>query len=114
MAARKRKIRHDESTRAKIQATQLVRRLQFHILGKADPANPIAGIVEMTSTQVQAALGLLRKVLPDLASQQIEHSGEVAIERIERVIVDDRPVIVATDTIESVSHKIGGFKRVTH
>ena len=31
------------------------------------------------------------------AAQYIEHSGEVAVERIERVIVDDRPAAVSVD-----------------
>lgn len=66
MAARIRKIRHDEETRAKIKASQLVNRLTEHVLGG----------IEMTSTQVRAAEVLLRKVLPDLAS--VEHSGEIS------------------------------------
>ena len=36
MAARTTKIRHDENTRLKIQATQLVNRLQDHALGKVE------------------------------------------------------------------------------
>jgi hypothetical protein len=31
---------------------------------------------EMSSTQVQAGLGLLKKVMPDLANMQIEGPGE--------------------------------------
>ena len=65
MAARIRKIRHDDETRTKIKTSQLVNRLTDHVLGK----------VEMTASQVTAALGLLKKALPDLAA--IEHSGEV-------------------------------------
>ena len=94
MAARKRKIRHDENTREKIRASQLINRLQDHILGKVD----------MSATQVSAALGLLRKTLPDLATQQIEHSGEIALERIERVIVDERPALTfASDGADNAS-----------
>lgn len=62
MAARVRKIRHDENTRAKIQTSQLINRLQDHVFGKVD-LNP---------TQVQAAMGLLKKTLPDLTSAQID------------------------------------------
>ena len=62
MAARKNKIRHDDNTRAKIQASQLVNRLTSHALG----------MVEMTSTQVTAALGLLKKALPDLSAAEIK------------------------------------------
>jgi two-component SAPR family response regulator len=33
------------------------------------------GEVEMTSTQASVALGLLKKVMPDLSAQTVEHSG---------------------------------------
>jgi len=56
---------HDERTRARIQTTQLIKRLQEFIFSK----------VELQPAQVTAALGLLRKTIPDLAA--IEHSGEV-------------------------------------
>lgn len=62
MAARL-KLNHDQRTREKIQASQLVNRLSDHALGKC----------EMTATQVQAARILLGKRLPDL--QAVEHSG---------------------------------------
>lgn len=65
MAARKRRIRHDEDTRAKIQASQLINRLTDHALGKN----------EMTATQVQAARILLDRTLPALS--QVEYTGEV-------------------------------------
>lgn len=63
MAARVRKIRHDEETRLKIQASQLINRLTAHVLGD----------VEMPASAVTAALGLLKKAIPDLAS--VQHSG---------------------------------------
>lgn len=66
MAPRTRKIRHDDNTRAKIQTTQLLKRLTGHALGN----------IEMSSTQVTAALGVLRKAMPDLAATEL--SGEVA------------------------------------
>ena len=58
MAARTRKVRHDDETRRRIQASQLINRLQGHALGE----------VEMTTTQIQAAQILLKKALPDLTS----------------------------------------------
>lgn len=64
MAARTRKVRHDDDTRARIQTSQLVNRLTDHVLGK----------VEMVPSQVTAALGLLKKSLPDL--QSTTHSGD--------------------------------------
>ena len=60
MAARKIKIRHDEETRLKIQATQLVNRLQDHVFGK----------VELSPTQVRSAEILLKKTIPDLSSSE--------------------------------------------
>jgi hypothetical protein len=65
MAARIKKLIHDHEARSKIQSSQLVNRLQKHVLG--------ASVLD--SSQVSAALGLLRKIIPDLAA--IEHSGEV-------------------------------------
>lgn len=83
MAARTRKIRHDESTREKIRGSQLVNRLQYHILGEVDPSNPKAGKVEMSTSQVNAAVGLLRKVLPDLAATDLHVKGQ-----LEQSIID--------------------------
>lgn len=62
MAARIKKIRHDENTRLKIQAAQLINRLEAHARGE----------VEMTTTQVRAIEILLRKILPDLADVRME------------------------------------------
>jgi len=62
MAARIKKIRHDENTRLKIQAAQLINRLTSHANGE----------VEMTATQVRAIEILLRKILPDLSDVKME------------------------------------------
>lgn len=64
MAARKQNW-HPDSVRQKIQATQLVNRLQNHALGKLTPP--------MDSTQIQAANILLKKSISDLTST--EHIG---------------------------------------
>jgi hypothetical protein len=50
-----------EAVRSRIQGSVIADQLQKHALGK----------VEMTATQVSAALGLLRKVSPDLAATQV-------------------------------------------
>lgn len=60
MAARKTRFQTGP-TRAKIQAGNIINRLQKHI----------DGAVEMSSSQVTAALGLLRKTLPDLKSSEV-------------------------------------------
>jgi hypothetical protein len=65
MAARLLK-RNDDMSRAAIQTTQLVKRLNTFALGQNDPCYPDKKL-EMSSDQVRAALGLLRKTIPDLA-----------------------------------------------
>ena len=75
MAARK-KIFQDENTRAKIQTTQIIKRLQKHIDAKPEIVDGVVITNElMTQSQVTAALGLIKKTLPDLTA--IEHSGEI-------------------------------------
>lgn len=59
--------RHQEMIREKIRGSQLVNRLENHVLDD----------LELSPTQVTAALGLLRKVVPDLKAT--EHSGETTI-----------------------------------
>ncbi len=66
MAARSRKARHDDFTRARIQTSQLVNRLTSHALGQLK--------IEMSPSAVTAAVALLKKSLPDLAS--VELSGK--------------------------------------
>jgi hypothetical protein len=58
---------HDARTRSKIQTSQLVNRLNSFALDTTDS-------IRMTSDQVRAALGLLRKTIPDLAVTA--HAGE--------------------------------------
>ena len=62
MARTKRNAMLIEEARRKIQTTQLVKRLTDHVDGK----------VEMQTSQVTAALGLLRKSLPDLQAVTLE------------------------------------------
>lgn len=64
MAVRK-NLPHHQIVRERIQTTQLIKRLHAHVLGE----------VELSATQVAAALGLIRKTLPDLAAMEL--SGEV-------------------------------------
>ena len=68
MAARKNRIQHDENTRKKIQASQLINRLTNHALG----------LEEMENSQVRAAEILLKKILPDLSN--VDFQGEVDAE----------------------------------
>jgi len=61
MAARTVKIRHDEETRAKIQTSQLLNRLNDHVFNGTD----------VSQTQMKAIEILLRKTLPDLSAVTI-------------------------------------------
>ena len=53
--------KHSAMTRAKIQTTQIINRLHKLVMGD----------VEMKPTQVTAALGLLKKTLPDLSAVEM-------------------------------------------
>lgn len=59
------RLQQQDEWRKKIQASQLINRLNDHGLG----------IVEMSATQVKAAQSLISKVLPDLKA--VEHSGTI-------------------------------------
>jgi hypothetical protein len=63
MAARKHKIKHDEQTKRRIRASQLLNRLESYAKGE----------IEMTQGQVMAAKVVIGKSIPDLKS--IERSA---------------------------------------
>ena len=67
MAERGRKpgFRMSEEHRVKIQNSNILNALIEHVEGRR----------EMSATQVTAGLGLLRKVLPDLASSTVDHTS---------------------------------------
>lgn len=88
MAARTNKIKHDEQTRAKIKAAQIINRLEDHLMGKVD----------LTPAQVSSAKTLLAKVLPDLKA--VEHSGEQT-----RRVVSDRPMTREEWAAEFAQHE---------
>lgn len=72
MPARTKKIFHDEDTRKKIQAAQIINRLMGHVLGEVD----------LDAAQVSSAKTLLAKVLPDLKALEVtgnEEDGSIGI-----------------------------------
>lgn len=73
---------HAQHVRQKIQASNIITRLYDHVEGK----------VQMSATQITAAIALLDRSVPKL--QQIQHVGEVIhkIDRIETVVIDPVPV----------------------
>ena len=74
MAARK-QLFHPDEVKAKIQASQLINRLQNFAL--LDVSDPDFAKKAMSGDQVRAAFGLLDKVVPSLKA--IEHSGDVGL-----------------------------------
>lgn len=77
MAARL-NTRQQEQSRAAIQTTQLVKRLQFFALGKQDEAG---NDIELDASRLKAIEILLRKSLPDLSSVSLtgEDGGPVQV-----------------------------------
>lgn len=85
--ARRVKIRHDDETRAKIQAAQIINRLHGCVMGK----------VELTGPQVTAAKTLLAKVLPDLQATTISGDPESPLlVRHSREMTDEELLAIAT------------------
>ena len=66
--------RNDQRARDSIQTTQLVKRLQAFALSEPDKQTGLP--TEMSKERVAAALGLLRKTLPDLATTTIQGDDE--------------------------------------
>lgn len=96
MATRIRK-QHQDETRARIQTSQLINRLQDQADGK----------VELTTMQMKAIEILLRKSLPDLSA--VELSGTVE-QRKAHELPDDRLADIATGGREGVAEAEGGEK----
>ena len=71
-----------ENTRKRIQTTMLVKRLEEHILSKPEilEDGTIVNKDLMTQSQVSAALGLIKKTLPDLSSMELTGDPENPID----------------------------------
>lgn len=85
MAARVNKIQHDDQTRAKIQAAQIINRFMDCVNGK----------VELSPAQVSAGKTLLGKVLPDLSavSGEVKHTADDSITSLlERIAANGRRI----------------------
>ena len=66
---------HDERTRAKIQTSQIINRLEKLVNGE----------IEMTAQQVSAAGILLKKTLPDLSAITLGGDGKNPVQLITKV-----------------------------
>lgn len=71
MAARIRK-KHQEETRARIQTSQLINRLQNHALGTE--------VDELKQSQLRAIEILLKKSLPDLTSTELTGDSDAPMQ----------------------------------
>ena len=73
-----------EKTRDKIKSSQLVNALMDHVLDRN-------GRGDMKSTQVTAALGLLKKTIPDLSSTELtgDEDKPLAVQEIRRTVIDN-------------------------
>jgi hypothetical protein len=78
MAARLRKT-HQDDVRAKIQASQLINRLQKQALGKT----------ELTRNQIDAIKILLGKVLPDLKAVELSGDGDNPVAVVTKIELVD-------------------------
>lgn len=80
MAARKRKVLHDDRTREKIRTSQLLNRLHAYALNESDPQTKKP--VKLEPGQVKAIEILLRKSMPDLSQVEgtLEHNVRTAEE----------------------------------
>jgi hypothetical protein len=76
----RKKLTHDQKTREKIRTSQLINRLESHVFGE----------VELTTSQVSAALGLIKKTLPDLSAveSKIEVTNNNASELTDAQLAD--------------------------
>lgn len=79
-------LRQQEQTRAAIQTTQLVKRLQHFALGERDDQD---AVIEIDAGRLKAIEILLRKSLPDLSSVTLTGDAEnpIMVQRIERTVV---------------------------
>src|SRR5208282_4130162 len=78
---------HQDEIRHKIQASQIVNRLEDYVFSK----------VELQPAQVTAALGLLRKCMADLS----ENKQEVTVRHIES-LTEEQTRLMAEEVIEQV------------
>lgn len=70
MAVRKH-LSHDAKTREKIRTSQLINRLEKFVLNEDG--------IDLSPAQVSAALGLIKKTLPDLSQVDgsMKHDGQI-------------------------------------
>ena len=79
MATRK-QLWHPDETKKRIQASQLINRLQENALAEKET---------MTAGQIASATSLLDRVIPKLKA--VEHSGEVGVTVVRKTVYEAKP-----------------------
>lgn len=77
MAKRINRPNHTDSCREKIQTSQLLNRLHNHVLTHEE--DPEFKKKNLTPSQVKGIEILLNKTLPNLASTELKHEGEITL-----------------------------------
>lgn len=90
-----------ERVRTAVSATQIIKRLNCFVLGNEDDAG---NKVELSPHQVSAALGLLRKVVPDLASIEGNLNVSVSHEDVLGQLEQDAGLAIVTETHDAAYH----------
>lgn len=87
--AKRKQLFHPDEVKKKIQASQLINRLQNHAFFTDHDDEDAVKKTLMTDSQVRAAFGLLDKVVPSLKAVELSGNADspVAVTTIERVIV---------------------------
>ena len=110
MAARNRKGL-SENTRARIQTSMIVNRLEKHIVSKPEfdkETNTWINKDLMTQSQVTAALGLIKKTLPDLSS--VESKQEITHRHVNELTDAELYSIAATGSTRDTESASGKSK----
>lgn len=82
MAGRKAGFRHNEDTRNKIKASQLINRLTEHVMSEKP---------KLDTSQVNAAKALLNKVLPDLTAVSLDANLQGDLIVTMKTVYEEKP-----------------------
>lgn len=88
----RRNLYHPEEVKEKIKTSQIINRLNSFVNGE----------IEMSAPQVTAALGLLKKTVPDLSA--VEHSGKIDT-RTEKDLTDAELAVIARSSSTGIAEQ---------
>lgn len=93
---------HPDIVRQRIRVSALLRRLEKFALGEKDDQGLV---IVMSPAQVSAALGVVKKAVPDLSA--VELSGEVRHRRVEEFTDDELADIAARGSSRAAEEAAG-------